>query len=182
MFLCLTLFVYSTQHFGSNEICIVIIGLKLTNSSLLPFNKAQDLDTKLQKPFSPLSPNTESPLATQRTLVPPDLSISTWLVTPNPSQPPSRRGILCRPGMHMFFFIPYKALNLFNPLYKAEDSCLPHETSALPWHTAGRPSASAGRSLKACMALPTSMFVWSNILSYHPGHCNLPSSAAPVKL
>lgn len=95
VFLCLPLFVSST----------VIIGLNLTNSCLLPFNKAQDLDTKLQKPFTPLSPHTESPLATQRSLVPPDLSISTWLVTPNPSQTAfSERHSLPSPDAHVLLY------------------------------------------------------------------------------
>lgn len=120
VFLCLTLFVYSTQHFGSNKICIVIIGLNLTNSSLLPFNKAQDLDTKLQKPFTPLSPHTESPLATQT----PRSSRSFHFYLAGYSKPFTNsllgEAFSAVPRMPMFFSSPYAALNLFNLLYKAE--------------------------------------------------------------
>lgn len=78
------------------------------------------MDTKFRKPFTPLSPHTESPLATQRCLVPPDLSISAWLVTPNPSQTAFwERHSLPSPGCPCSLS-PYVALNLFNLLHKAE--------------------------------------------------------------
>lgn len=115
-FLCLTLF--SAFWKPLNLYCYN--WLKAYKQFFTSLNKAQDLDTKLRKPFTPLSPHTESPLATQRCLVPPDLSISAWLVTPNPSQTAFwERHSLPSPGCPCSLS-PYVALNLFNLFHKAE--------------------------------------------------------------